>query len=49
MADIRELGFHLTRHEEIRWKTLRNFTIEIFKAESKREHEIAVEDDKKNN
>jgi hypothetical protein len=31
LEDINALGFHLTRHEDIRWKTLRNFTIDIFK------------------
>lgn len=31
LEDINSLGFHLTRHEDLRWKTLRNFTIEIFK------------------
>ncbi len=49
MEDIQQIGFHLTMHEQTRWKTLRQFTIEIFKHENKREHEIAVEDDKKNN
>ena len=38
LEDINALGFHLTRHEELRWKTLRNFTIEIFKQEVKSEH-----------
>ena len=49
LEDIQALGFHLTRHEDMRWKTLRNFTIEIFKNEAKREHEVAVEEEKKNN
>ena len=38
LEDINALGFHLTRHEEIRWKTLRHFTIEIFKQDVKNEH-----------
>ena len=38
LDDINALGFHLTRHEDLRWKTLRNFTIEIFKNEAKNEH-----------
>ena len=49
MEDIQALGFHLTRHEDMRWKTLRNFTIDIFKVEAKREHEVAVEEEKKSN
>lgn len=32
MADITQLGFHITRHEEQRWKTLVDCTLEIFKA-----------------
>ena len=43
MDDIQQLGFHLTKHEQVRWDTLRKFTIEIFKNESKREHEAAIE------
>jgi hypothetical protein len=34
LEDINSLGFHLTRHEDVRWKTLREFTLEIFKHES---------------
>ena len=34
LEDIISLGFHLTRHEDIRWKTLREFTLEIFKHET---------------
>jgi hypothetical protein len=34
LEDINSLGFHLTRHEDIRWKTLREFTLEIFRHES---------------
>ena len=39
MEDVTWLGYHLSRHEDIRWNTLRNFTIEIFKAEAKKEQE----------
>ena len=46
LEDINGLGFHLTRHEELRWKTLRNFTIEIFKQEMQREHK-QMEEEKK--
>lgn len=38
LDDINALGFHLTRHEELRWKTLRNFSVEIFKQEILKEH-----------
>lgn len=48
LDDINSLGFHLTRHEEIRWKKLREFTIEIFKNESKNEGH-RKEEEKKNN
>lgn len=34
MADITQLGFHLTKHEEQRWKMLVQYTIEIFKAQN---------------
>ena len=47
LDDINSLGFHLTRHEELRWKTLRNFTIEIFKNEIKQEHLKIEAEDKK--
>jgi len=33
-------------HEQVRWKTLRSFTIEIFKEEMKLEHERRVEEKK---
>jgi hypothetical protein len=32
MADITQLGFHLTKHEEQRWKMLVQYTLDIFKA-----------------
>jgi hypothetical protein len=47
LQDINEIGFHLTRHEEIRWKKLREFTIEIFKSESKNEAHPKKEEQKK--
>ena len=47
LEDINSLGFHLTRHEELRWKTLRNFTIEIFKQDIKNDHQSLVEEVKK--
>lgn len=34
MADITQLGFHLTKHEEERWNRLVKSTIEIFKAQN---------------
>jgi hypothetical protein len=34
MADITQLGFHLTKHEEQRWKILVQYTAEIFKAQN---------------
>lgn len=46
LEDIRAIGFHLTMHEQVRWKTLRSFTIEIFKEEMKLEHEKRVEEKK---
>ena len=46
LEDIQQIGFHLTMHEQVRWKTLRNFTVEIFKHESKNEHAHG-DDDKK--
>jgi len=49
LEDIYSLGFHLTRHEEKRWKTLRDFTVEIFKSEAKKEHEQFEEEQKKGN
>lgn len=48
LEDINSLGFHLTRHEEIRWKKLREFTIEIFKYESKNEGHRKEEEKKSN-
>lgn len=36
-ADIQSLGLHLTKHDDIRWKTIVKYTLEIFKAEFKRE------------
>lgn len=35
MEDITQLGNHLTKHDEPRWKLLVKFTLEIFKAEFK--------------
>ena len=44
MEDINQIAIHLTKHEDIRWKSLVNFTLEIFKAEFKREQELAAEE-----
>ena len=49
MEDIQQIGFHLTRHEEERWKMLRTRTIDIFKAEKLKDQEDAKEEEKKNN
>lgn len=49
MEDLYQLGHHLTMYNDVNWATLRKFTIEIFKAEAKKEHEQALEDEKKNN
>lgn len=43
MEDIYQIGLHLTLHEDVRWKTLRTFTLDIFKHEAKHEHELANE------
>ena len=48
LEDINSLGFHLTRHEEIRWATLRNFTLQIFIDMAKKEGTFK-EEEKKNN
>lgn len=48
LEDINSIGFHLTRHEEIRWATLRNFTLQIFKDLGKNEGSFK-EEEKKNN
>ncbi len=48
LEDINSIGFHLTRHEEIRWATLRNFTLQIFKETAKIEGAFK-EEEKKNN
>ena len=47
LEDINSLGFHLTRHEDVRWNTLRQFTLEIFKHESAHEGK-PKEEEKKN-
>ena len=39
MADITQLGFHLTKHEEQRWKMLVQYTLDIFKAQNQMELE----------
>jgi hypothetical protein len=44
MEDIFQLGFHLTQHADARWRNLVRYTVEIFKAEYKREQEIAAEE-----
>lgn len=44
-ADIQQLGAHLTKHEEVRWRMLVKQTIEIFKAQYKGEQEaLAAEE-----
>ncbi len=48
MADITQLGFHITRHEEQRWKTLVECTLEIFRAQNQAEIEQAAEEEKAN-
>lgn len=48
LEDINSIGFHLTRHEEIRWVTLRNFTLQIFIEMAKKEGSFK-EEEKKNN
>ncbi len=37
MEDIQTLGIHLSKHEDARWKMLVKLTLDIFKAEYKRE------------
>lgn len=49
IEDIYEIGLHLTLHEDQRWKTLRQFTIEIFKYEAKHEHEAKDDEETKKN
>lgn len=44
MEDINQLATHLTKHEEQNWKILVNYTLEIFKAEFKRDTELAAEE-----
>ena len=44
MADIEQLGLHLTQHEEKRWENIVKYCLEIFKAEYKREQEQANEE-----
>lgn len=46
MADITQLGFHLTKHEEQRWKMLVQYTIDIFKAQNQMDLEQAAEEEK---
>jgi hypothetical protein len=48
LEDINSIGYHLTRHEEIRWATLRNFTLQIFIEMAKKEGTFK-EEEKKNN
>jgi len=31
LEDIENIGHNLTRHEDKKWETLRNFTLKIFK------------------
>lgn len=45
-ADIQQIGNHMTKHEEARWRTLVRYTLEIFKAEHKQDLERAIEEDK---
>ena len=40
--DIHALGLHLTKHDDARWKLLVKYTVEIFKAEYKKEQEDAA-------
>lgn len=47
LLDIEQIGMHLAKYEEVNWKRLRNFTLEIFKHHSKNDHEGA-EEEKKN-
>lgn len=43
-ADIQSLGLHLTKNDEARWKLIVKYTLEIFKAEYKKEQEVAAEE-----
>jgi hypothetical protein len=44
--DIYALGHSLSHHEEGRWKTLVQLTLEIFKAQNQMEIEKAAEEEK---
>ena len=44
MADITQLGFHLTKHEEQRWKMLVQYTLDIFKTQNQLDIEHAAEE-----
>jgi len=46
MADITQLGFHLTKHEEERWRTFVDLTVAIFRAQHQMELEQAAEEEK---
>ncbi len=43
-ADIQSLGLHLTKQDDARWSLLVKYTLEIFKAENKKEQEQAAEE-----
>lgn len=47
LEDIEAVGHHLQRHEDVKWKVLRNHTLEIFKHQIKHEHEEAMIEGKK--
>lgn len=40
--DINALGIHLTKNDDVRWKLLVKYNVEIFKAEYKKEQEDAA-------
>ena len=42
MEDIQQLGQHLTKHQAERWALLRKYTVEIFRAQDKKEKEEAA-------
>ena len=48
LKDIYDIGKNLTSYDDEKWKTLRNRTLEIFKAQAKREHDEHMEDGKNN-